>query len=190
MVVAMKTPIVFLLITISLYISSLPLYGQPTNDDSIRATIVFVQEEIVDLTNPLEPLNCKKFVAARRSLTQETADQIVKLIQHGNLSNTQSEIGALLLSGLPEDNYLKTTKQLIAATTQEEVLNTLLMPPLPYGPGYANACKENELKTMLVALRSNPACSQEVKAVLDFIMSGKASSNYSDYKKHPDQYGY
>jgi len=179
-----------LLIAVLLHTPNPYLFGQPMQDDSIKSTILSVQKEIVDLTDPVEPLRCKKFVAARTLMTSETAEQIIKLIQQGSLSGTQSEIGVILLSGLPEAAYLKTTEQLIAPTTQKDVLNALLMPPLPYGPGHANSCGKEDFKKKLVALKNNPACSRSVKTILDLIISGKALDTYSDYKEHPDRYGY
>jgi hypothetical protein len=177
-----------LLIIVSFY--SLVSFGQPADVDPIEATITSIQKEIGDLTNLVEPLNSKTFLAARKSMTKATAEQIIKLIQQKRISGTQSEIGVLLLSGLPEDIYLNTTRPLVAASTQEDVLKDLLMPPLPYGPGYANACKEPKFKEVLVGLKTNAACGKEVKTVLDLIISGEASRIYSNYRRHPDQYGY
>lgn len=184
----MKTTMLFLLIVVIFY--SLVLFGQPAHGDPIEETIASIQKEIGDLTNPVEPLNSKAFLAARRSMTKETAERIIKLIQQNRISGTQSEIGVLLLSGLPEDIYLNTTRPLVVVSTQGDVLKDLLMPPLPYGPGYANACKKPEFKEVLVGLKTNAACDKEVKTALDLIISGEASRIYSDYRKHPDQYGY
>jgi hypothetical protein len=46
---------------------------QTTNSDQIKNTIVSIQNQVVDLTNPLEPFFCKEFVATRKSMSRMTA---------------------------------------------------------------------------------------------------------------------
>lgn len=164
--------------------------GQSTDNDPVKNTILSIQKEVVDLTAPVEPLYCKTFLTARKSMSKETAEQIIKLIQHGDLTVTQSEIGVLLLSGLPERVYWKSTEQLLTTTTPEGILETILNQPLPYGPSYANAYKEEKYSKILLELKNDKNCSRELKPILDLILSGKASKIYEDYLKHPDKYGY
>lgn len=170
--------------------SDLAQRGRAMSDDAIKGTILSVQIEVGDLTNPAEPLNCKRFLAARKSMSKETARQIVKLIERGALTNTQSEIAVLLLSSLPEAIYWRITEPLVVAKTEQDVLKAVLLPPLPYGPGYANAFREDDYSNKLVDLRDDPKCARELKAILDLILSRRASKIYRDYLKHPGLYGY
>lgn len=69
------------------------------------------------------------------------------------------------------------------------MLNDLLLPPLPYGSGYANAYDLKEYRDRLVDLnRELP--NSDYKPDLEFILSGGAAKSYADYIKHPHKYGY
>lgn len=163
---------------------------QTTNSDQIKNTIVSIQNQIVDLTNPLEPLFCKEFVAARKSMTRTTALQIVEFIRQGKLKRVQSDIGVLLLSGLKERTYWVVTEQLLTTNTDDEVLGCLLDPPFPYGPGYANSDKVKALCKKLLALNATGQSGPSTKSALESILNGEDSRDYADYLKHPDRYGY
>ena len=165
---------------------------QSTNSDQIKIknTIVAIQNQVEDLTDPLEPLFCKEFVAARKSMSRNTAVQIVKLIRQRALTTVQSDIGVLLLSGLNERTYWVVTEQLLTTNTEDEVLDSILNPPLPYGPGYANSFKVQVFYKKLHALEAAAQCGPSAKVDLNMILSGEASRIYADYLKHPDRYGY
>jgi hypothetical protein len=164
--------------------------GKTMDKESIKSTILSIQKQIVDLTNPVEPFNCKEFVIIRKSMSRNTAERIVQLIEHGELTTAQSEIGVLLLSGLPENINWQTTSPLVNISTHEDVISALLLPPLPYGPGYANSYTNEAYVQKLRELRGDRRCGTELKRILDLILNGNASSIYSNYLKHPDQYGY
>jgi hypothetical protein len=145
-----------------------PVCGaQTTNDVQIKEVIVSIQKQIVDLTNPLEPMFNAKFTAARNAMTEQTARQIVELIRQGVLTNTEADLGVLLLSGLKEQTYWVVTE------------------PFPYGPGYANTYKIEWYKNRLLQLKA-----QKPNTDFDFILSGEDAKSYADYLKHPDKYGY
>jgi len=158
---------------------------QATNDIQIKSIIVSIQKEIVDLTDPVEPLYDAQFVATRKAMTEGTARQIVKLIHQGDLTTTQAEIGVLLLSSLKQQTYWVVTEPLLTTNTEEEVLDTVVSPPFPFGPGYANTYKIEYFKERLLQLKT-----QRPDDNLDLILSGEDSRGYSDYLKHPHAYGY
>jgi hypothetical protein len=163
-----------------------PVCGaQTTNDVQIKEVIVSIQKQIVDLTNPLEPMFNAKFTAARNAMTEQTARQIVELIRQGVLTNTEADLGVLLLSGLKEQTYWVVTEPLLTTNTDWEVMGTLLCPPFPYGPGYANTYKIEWYKNRLLQLKA-----QKPNTDFDFILSGEDAKSYADYLKHPDKYGY
>jgi len=185
----MKTHISILMLCL-IYSSNPAQCSELMDTNLIKSEILSVQKEVVDLTNPVEPLNSKTFLAIRKAMSEAIAGQIIEMVRQEDLTNTQAEIGVLLLSKLPEETYFRITEQLITTNTEEGILDLLLMPPLPYGPGYANAYKNDKYKNRLAEIRDNTKCGQELKATLDLILSGKASHIYADYLKHPDQYGY
>jgi hypothetical protein len=163
---------------------------QSTNSDQIKGTIISIQDQIVDLTNPLEPLFCKEFFEARKSMSRTTALQIVELIRQRKLNQTQSDIGVLLLSGLNERTYWVVTEKLLATNTDDEVLHDLLSPPFPYGPAYANSYKVPALYKKLLALKATGQCGPCAAFDLNSIVIGEDATDYADYLKHPDRYGY
>jgi hypothetical protein len=129
--------------------------AQTTNDVQIKDVIVSIRQQITDLTDELEPLYDKQFVATRKAMTEKTARQIVELIRHGALTNdTQVDIGVLLLSGLKEQSYWIVTQSLLTTNTNPEVLHSMLDPPFPYGPGYANAYKIQWYRNRLLQLEA------------------------------------
>jgi hypothetical protein len=163
-----------------------PICGaQTTNDLPIKEVIISIQERIVDLTDPVEPLYNAKFLATRKAMTEQTARQIVELIRQGVLTNTQADIGVLLLSGLKEQTYWIVAEPLLTTNTDQGILDTVLSPPFPYGPGYANAYKIQWYKDRLLRLKA-----QRPDFNFDFILSGKDAKSYADFLKHPDKYGY
>jgi hypothetical protein len=174
----------------SILCANFVLAGQPTNSNQIKNTIISIQYQVTDLTDPLLPFFCKDFIAARNSMSMSNAVQIVELIRQGNLSPVQSDIGVLLLSGLDEHTYWVVTEQLLNTNTDESVLDDLLGPPMPYGPGYANAYKNGALYKKLAGLKAAREWGSAVEADLNLILSGEASGIYTDYLKHPAKYGY
>jgi hypothetical protein len=158
---------------------------QATTNLPIKQAIVSIQERIVDLTNPLDPLYDKQFVSLRKSMSENNAKQIVELIRHGNLTTTQADIGALLLSGLKEQTYWVVTEPLLTTNTDEQILEDILSPPFPYGPGYANTYKIEYFRKRLVLLKT-----ERPDSTFDLILSGYDSKTYADYLKHPHAYGY
>lgn len=161
-----------------------------TNRDDVKAEIIVIQEQVVDLTNPLEPLFNKQFLKMRKSMSASTARKIVGLIEKGDLTPTQSDIAVLLLSNLDQQIYWHVTQELLTTNTDNEALDTLLIPPLPYGPGYANSYKYEFYYKKLLALKAIRQWGCAVKSDLDLVLSGEASCIYADYLKHPDKYGY
>lgn len=165
-----------------------------TNHIPIKEIIVSIQKEIVDLTNPLEPLHCKQFLTIRKSMSESTAQQIVQLIRQGDLTLTQADIGVLLLSGLKEQTYWVVTEPLLTTNTENDVLDDLLSPPFPYGPGYANTYRIEFIKKRLLQLKEqrlgNTNSISYLNDIIDFTLSGENSKAYADYLKHPDAYGY
>jgi hypothetical protein len=168
-----------------------PICGaQTTNDVQIKEVIASIQTQITDLTDSLEPLYNAKFLATRNAMTEPTARQIVELIRQGVLTNnTQADIGVLLLSGLKEQTYWVVTEPLLTTNTDEEVMGTLLCPPFPYGPGYANTYKIAWYKNRLLRLRDESHHDNGTPD-FDFILSGEDAKSYADYLKHPHKYGY
>jgi hypothetical protein len=161
-------------------------YGEDqTNQDKVKAEIISIQKQVVDLTNPLEPLFDKQFVAMRKSMSVGTAKKIVELIESGSLAPMQSDIAVLLLSGLDQQIYWHFTESLLSTNIDGDTLDDLLSPPFPYGPGYANAFRFKEYKDKLLALKE-----KRPDQNLDLILSGEASRTYLDYLKHPEKYGY
>ena len=158
---------------------------QTTNDIQIKDVIVSIQMRIVDLTDALEPLHDAQFVVTRKAMTEKTARQIVKLIRQGNLTTTQADIGVLLLSGLKEQTYWVVTNPLLTTNTESEVLDDVLGPPFPYGPGYANTYQIKWFQKRLLQLKA-----QRPDDNLDLILSGEDSKTYADYLKNPHAYGY
>lgn len=168
-----------------------PTYAEAqTNQDEVKDKIIAIQTQVVDLTNPLEPLFNKQFLAMRKSMSIRTARKIVELIKAGSLTQTQSDIGVLLLSGLDQRLYWHFTAVLLTTNTDEEALDTMLNPPLPYGPGYANSCQYDAYRKKLLALKAAAQLGPAVMNDLNLILSGEASSIYGDYLKHPDKYNY
>ena len=163
--------------------------AQTTNEAQIKGVIISIQKDITDLTDPLEPLYDVQFVATRKAMTEQTAQQIVQLIRQGVLTNTQADIGVLLLSGLREQTYWVVTVPLLTTNMDEEVLDTLLDPPFPYGPGYANVYKIEFVKKRLLQLKDESRHDNGTPD-FDFILSGEDAKAYADYLKHPDRYGY
>lgn len=160
--------------------------AQTTNDVQIKDVIVSIQKEIVDLTNPLEPLFNRQFVATRKVMTEKTARQIVQLIRQGVLTNdTQADVGVLLLSGLKERSYWIVTQPLLTTNTNPEVLHSVLDPPFPYGLGYANTYKIPWYRNRLLHLKA-----QRPDGDFDLILSGEDAKDYADYLKNPQKYGY
>jgi hypothetical protein len=163
--------------------------GQTTNDLQIKQAIVSMQGRIVDLTDPLQPLYDEQFVSLRKSMSEKTARQVVELIRHGNLTATQADIGALLLSGLKEQTYWVVTESLLTTNTDEQILEDILSPPFPYGPGYANTYKIEYFRKRLLLLKTESPGSH-FDSTFDLILSGEDSKDYADYLKHPHDYGY
>ena len=62
---------------------------------------------------------------------------------------------------------------------------TLLNPPFPYGPGYANAYKIKWFKERLIQLKT-----QRPDTDLDFVLSREDSKRYADYLENPQDYNY
>ncbi len=164
--------------------------AQTTNEAQIKDVIISIQTEIVDLTNPLEPLFNKQFVATRKAMTEKTARQIVQLIREGVPTNVQADVGILLLSGLKEQTYWIVTQPLLTTNmvtnTQDPfVMEDLLSPPFPYGPGYANTYKIQWYRERLLHLKT-----QRPDVNFDLILSGEDARDYADYLKNPEKYGY
>src|SRR5262249_50840316 len=136
----MKCNIVkFITIAVSLLTMLTGLALAEDADAQMKATITSIEKVVVDLTNPLELLQCREFLRVRKSLSKDGASTIVKLISGGNLSTTQSLIGVHLLSGLDEKSYWDVTEPLLSPKTPKIILKSVLIQPFPYGPGFANA---------------------------------------------------
>jgi len=121
------------------------------------------------------------------NLAPVRADQ-AKINGHIPLAEWQfaiPEIGVLLLSSLKQQTYWVVTEPLLTTNTEEEVLDTVVSPPFPFGPGYANTYKIEYFKERLLQLKT-----QRPDDNLDLILSGEDSRGYSDYLKHPHAYGY
>jgi hypothetical protein len=158
--------------------------------DQVKATLFSIERAVVDLTNPLEPLHHKEFVSFRKSMSVSTAKTIVRLIQAGELNVTQSHIGIHALSGLPEETYWAMTSEMLSSKTKEEILSNVLLQPLPYGPSYANAYKNDDYRRVLLKLSEDIGVGKAIKAQLELILKGKAAKIYKDFRKHPERYGY
>lgn len=159
--------------------------GAQTNDVPIKGIIISIQQDVGDLTARLDPLHVKQFVDARKTMSQKTAKEIVGLIRRGELTTTQADIGIYLLSGLKEQTYWVVTQPLLTTNTENEVFDTVLNPPFPYGPGYAHTYKIEFIRKRLLQLKE-----QRPDYNLDLILSGENSRDYADYLKHPDAHGY
>jgi len=160
---------------------------QATNEAQIKDVIVSIQNDIVDLTDPLEPLHNAQFVAMRKGMTEKNAREIVQLIRRGILTNTQADIGVLLLSGLKERTYWVVTIPLLTTNIDAYALQDVLDPPFPYGPGYADTYKIEWFKKRLLVLEGRDT---EIAPEIELILSGEDSRDYADYLKHPGKYGY
>jgi hypothetical protein len=174
-----------------IFLSGQVIFGQQLqNQEDVKAAIISIQKQIVDLTNPLEPFDCREFIMLRKSIHKKTCRQIVRMIKNGELTTTQSEIAIGILTGLPEADYCEVTSVLLSPKIPGEILHSVLDMPLPYGPCYANSYNDEIYRSMLLKLKTNKATSNEVKLILSSILSGEAAKTYKNYLKHPDQYGY
>ena len=160
--------------------------AQTTNEAQIKDAIVSIQKYVVDLTDGLVLLHDAQFVAIRKAMTEKTARQIVQLLRQGALTNdTQADVGVLLISGLKERSYWIVTQPLLTTNTNPEVLHSMLSPPFPYGPGYANTYKIQWYRNRLLQLKA-----QKPDGYYDLILSGEDARDYADYLKNPEAYGY
>jgi len=66
----------------------------------------------------------------------------------------------------------------------------ILMPPLPYGPGFAHSFTNDLFRKKLAALKTEPKINHQVKDLVSFILSGEAASSYAKFKKDPQEFNY
>jgi hypothetical protein len=186
----------WLFLALGLIFPNINISGQQlTGQQEVKAAIISIQKEIVDLTNPRDAFNCKQFVSLRQSISAETGKQIVLLIKDNQLTDNQSQIGICLLAGLPETNYWEATAVLLSTNTPEDILYNVLGMPLICGSGFANAYTNETYKVTLLRLKMDFASktdsvSKGIESILNSILSGEAAKIYRDYLKHPERYGY
>ena len=192
----MRITICCLLLALGLIFLNINMPGQQlTSQQEVKAAIISIQKEVVDLTNPRDAFDNKQFVSLRKSISRETGKQIVLLIKDHQLTDNQSQIGICLVAGLAETNYWEATAVLLSTNTPEDILYNVLGMPLICGSGFANAYTNETYKVILLRLKMDfasktDAISKGIENILDSILSGEAAKIYRDYLKHPDQYGY
>ena len=165
--------------------------GAETNSSAnIEGTILAIQQSIGDLTDGTVLLGHEAFLSFRRSITEAKATEIACLIQSRELKGDAASIGILAAQFLHEERYWAVTMPLLSSHIEELPLRDILMPPLPYGPGYAHSITNAACRKKLTALKNDPEISASVKGAIDLILSGESAKIYSRFKRDPEEFNY
>ena len=91
---------------------------------------------------------------------------------------------------LTENEYWQVMEPLLSTQTRSVVLQDVLAPPLPFGPGYANACQLEKFKVILNTLRKHADLDLLTSNCLESICSGEAGRRYKEFLQNPDVANY
>jgi len=155
-----------------------------------RSAILAIEKSIGDLTDSTVLLRCEAFLSFRRSVTEEKATEIVCIIQSRELKGDAASIGILAAQFLPEERFRIVTMPLLSSRTEELVLRDILMPPPPYGPGYAHSITNAACKKKLTALKNDPETYGSIKGIIDLMLSGEGKRLYSKFKRDPEEFNW
>jgi hypothetical protein len=155
-----------------------------------KSAILAIEKSIDGLTDLTVLLRCDAFLSFRRSITEAKATEIVCLIQSQELKGDAASIGIMAAQFLPEERYWAVTMPLLSRHTERLVLQDMLMPALPYGPGYAHSITNAACKEKLTALKNDPEISGSVKGIIDVILTGELAKIYSKFKRDPEDFNY
>jgi hypothetical protein len=156
----------------------------------IRTAILTIEKPIGDLTDQTTLLRCEPFLTFRKSITEAKATGIVRLIRSKELQGDAASIGILAAQFLPEERFWAVTMPLLSVHTEEVVLRDILMPALPYGPGYAHSITNEIYKDKLITLKNDPGLSSSLQDTIDFILKGESAKMYSRFKRDPHRFNY
>jgi hypothetical protein len=167
------------------------LYASDRNSvGDTRGAILAIQKSIYDLTDLTVLLRCDAFLSFRKSVTEAKASEIVCLIQSQELKGDAASVGIMATQFLFEERYWAVTMPLLSSRTEGLVLHDILMPALPYGPGYAHSITNAACRNKLTALKSDPEISGSLKGIIDLILTGELAKIYSRFKRDPEGFNY
>jgi hypothetical protein len=167
------------------------LYAADTNSvGDTKGAILAIEKSVYDLTDQTVLLRCDAFLALRRSVTEAKASEIVCLIQSQELKGDAACIGIMAAQFLPEERYWAVTMPLVSSHTEGLVLQDMLEPALPYGPGYAHCITNAACKRKLTALNNDPEINGNIKGIIDRILSGEEKKIYAKFKRDPEDFNY
>jgi len=167
------------------------LYAADTNSvDDTKSAILAIEKSIGDLTDQTVLLRCDAFLSFRRSVTEATASEIVRLIQSHELKGDSASIGILAAQFLPEERFWAVTMPLLSSQRDGYLLRSIIMPPLPYGPGYAHSITNAACRKKLTALKNEPKVCPSVNGIIDLILTGELNKIYLEFKRDPQEFNY